>query len=337
MHNPWNINSLYDLQFFNCPSCIFKNQSKQDFVNHAYEIHPESIEYLKKLNDKSISDIEFPLDKHISEIKIEENFIIISFDNDSNDKDIAIENEKIREIQKNDSFCEIEAEESIKWAFGNGGPCIIDNQCNEESNQDFDDPLHIEKNNSNLQGPPWQTETTEITPSCDPKNNKRKRRSHFQKLTDSKPKRKKSIKRTKNDVLFTENQEIVSKMTAPKSTNKSSSRKKPVCHSPYTIEDGKWDGTKYYICEDFLFTISRTSKKTGQIWLRCKDHRKLKCPVTGTIEPGSSLVGLFNQNHNHTIEESNKAKIFTRRDCLKAAEDPKLNNKLSDAYYEIIR
>ena len=32
-----------------------------------------------------------------------------------------------------------------------------------------------------------------------------------------------------------------------------------------------------------------------------------------------------------------RAKIFTRRDCLKAAEDPKLNNKLSDAYYEIIR
>ena len=131
MHNPWNINSLYDLQYFNCPSCIFKNKSKQDFVNHAYEIHPESIEYLKKLNDKSILDIEFPLDEHISEIKIEENFINDSFDNYSNNKEIAIENEVIREIQKNDSFSEIEAEESI-----------IDNQCD----KDFEDPLHIEKN-----------------------------------------------------------------------------------------------------------------------------------------------------------------------------------------------
>ena len=35
--NPWNVKSLYDLQFFNCPSpfCIYKNSSKQEFVNHG--------------------------------------------------------------------------------------------------------------------------------------------------------------------------------------------------------------------------------------------------------------------------------------------------------------
>ena len=60
MENPWNIQSLYELQYFICPSCIFKNQSKQELVNHAYEFHPESIEYLMNLDDKSIIDLTFP-------------------------------------------------------------------------------------------------------------------------------------------------------------------------------------------------------------------------------------------------------------------------------------
>ena len=41
--NPWNIQSIYELQYFNCPTCVFKNQSKQTFINHAYEYHPDAI------------------------------------------------------------------------------------------------------------------------------------------------------------------------------------------------------------------------------------------------------------------------------------------------------
>ena len=51
MENPWNIQTIYELQYFNCPSCIFKNHSKQEFINHAYDIHPESIEDLKSIDD----------------------------------------------------------------------------------------------------------------------------------------------------------------------------------------------------------------------------------------------------------------------------------------------
>ena len=43
IENPWTIYSIYDLQYFICPTCEFKNQSKQDFINHVYEIHPEAI------------------------------------------------------------------------------------------------------------------------------------------------------------------------------------------------------------------------------------------------------------------------------------------------------
>ena len=60
MENPWNIQSLYELQYFNCPSCTFKNQSTQEIVNHAYELHPESIEYLMNISDESLTDVLLP-------------------------------------------------------------------------------------------------------------------------------------------------------------------------------------------------------------------------------------------------------------------------------------
>ena len=62
MENPWNIQSIYDLQYFNCPVCIFKNPSKQDIINHAYDYHPESIEHLMNINDNSLMDISLPWD-----------------------------------------------------------------------------------------------------------------------------------------------------------------------------------------------------------------------------------------------------------------------------------
>ena len=68
MENPWNIQTIYELQYFNCPSCIFKNHSKQKFINHAYNIHPESIEYLKNIDDKSLVDLLLPW--NIAENKI---------------------------------------------------------------------------------------------------------------------------------------------------------------------------------------------------------------------------------------------------------------------------
>ena len=72
MENPWNIHSIYELQYFNCPSCIFKKSSKQEFINHAYNFHPESIHYLIKINDNSLSDVFFPWSEISLKIKIED-------------------------------------------------------------------------------------------------------------------------------------------------------------------------------------------------------------------------------------------------------------------------
>ena len=65
--NPWNVDSLYDLQFFNCPSpfCIYKNNSKQEFVNHAFYFHPESEQYLRNLKDYSLNDVDIPLETKV--------------------------------------------------------------------------------------------------------------------------------------------------------------------------------------------------------------------------------------------------------------------------------
>ena len=72
MENPWNITSIYMFQYYNCPSCIFKNNSKQEFVNHACEFHPESIDYFIKINDNSLSDVTCPWNEISIQIKEEE-------------------------------------------------------------------------------------------------------------------------------------------------------------------------------------------------------------------------------------------------------------------------
>ena len=71
MQNPWNVRSIYELQYFNCPSCVFRISSKQEFIQHAYEYHPDAIEYLMKINDNSLSDIICPwieIKKELNEI-----------------------------------------------------------------------------------------------------------------------------------------------------------------------------------------------------------------------------------------------------------------------------
>ena len=73
VNNPWTIQSLYDLQYFNCPACFFKDNSKQTFVNHAYELHPEAIGSLKNIQDESMRDVTHPWTLK-EEVKNENNF-----------------------------------------------------------------------------------------------------------------------------------------------------------------------------------------------------------------------------------------------------------------------
>ena len=91
----WNVKSIYDFQYFNCPSCSSKKYaSKQDFVNHLGFNHPESIEYLKEISDGSLSNILQPWgDENVAinvKYKVEEesdNIEIDYFNNDVEQED----------------------------------------------------------------------------------------------------------------------------------------------------------------------------------------------------------------------------------------------------------
>ena len=84
--NPWNIQSIYDLQYYNCPECIYKINSKQEFINHAYSFHPESEDYLRNIKDGSISDIDLPID---SKFELKTDLDLSSYQ--SNNLDIKID------------------------------------------------------------------------------------------------------------------------------------------------------------------------------------------------------------------------------------------------------
>ena len=69
--NPWKVSAIEDFQFFCCPECDCRNHSKDDFLAHAFETHPDAKEALKDIfgiytvievkaekADDDISDIE---------------------------------------------------------------------------------------------------------------------------------------------------------------------------------------------------------------------------------------------------------------------------------------
>ena len=61
MENLWSFYSIYELQFFNCPSCNYKNKSKQEFVNHANGNHNfVNDQFLNEVSDDSLDDVDCP-------------------------------------------------------------------------------------------------------------------------------------------------------------------------------------------------------------------------------------------------------------------------------------
>lgn len=124
MESPWNIQSIYDLQYFICPACIYKINSKQEIITHAYEYHPESIDFLANICDNSLSDVVCPWNAPF--IKDEDpgcsNVSQIHFDplydpehsNDHDSKDCVDNSDNIstNDFESNELLTEIKIEES---------------------------------------------------------------------------------------------------------------------------------------------------------------------------------------------------------------------------------
>ena len=37
--NPWDVSSIFNFTYYCCPECDWKDQNKQNFVNHAFTYH----------------------------------------------------------------------------------------------------------------------------------------------------------------------------------------------------------------------------------------------------------------------------------------------------------
>ena len=65
-NNPWEVKSIYEYYFFNCPTCMYKHNIKQDFFDHILQFHPQSSDHLRKISDGSLSDIITPWEDTVS-------------------------------------------------------------------------------------------------------------------------------------------------------------------------------------------------------------------------------------------------------------------------------
>ena len=135
IENPWSIQSIYEFQYFNCPICQFKDQSKQDFVNHAFQDHPESIAYLLDVGDGSLDDVDFP-----TSIKDEGKTLApsegISFHEESktqeNEEKLDVEDFFEEQLEEPDFKCNVCLE------FFDGGQSLLDHVDSMHNNRTKD-------------------------------------------------------------------------------------------------------------------------------------------------------------------------------------------------------
>ena len=125
--NPWDVQSLFDFQFFNCPSCVFKVKSGQEFLDHAYQNHVESTNFLPNISDGSIEALECtwndikeePEEEEVEEIYLE---TAKEPDQEENEKKECSEPEKVLNSKPycqpcNSYFSSISALEKHKQIF----------------------------------------------------------------------------------------------------------------------------------------------------------------------------------------------------------------------------
>ena len=107
--NPWDVRSLYELQVYDCPECVFQDWSKQSFVDHAAKYHPDSVQYLSNINDDSLQDVVCPWLENTDEKKpfddpLQENHFCIEYkENEYNLEDPTFDPEHLQQIKIEES------------------------------------------------------------------------------------------------------------------------------------------------------------------------------------------------------------------------------------------
>ena len=126
-NNPWNVSSLYNFQFFNCPTCSFMTTLKQQFVDHAYLKHVECVEFLSRIQDGSLEGLDCPWNDYF----IKEEFDPLSQDQEY--QTIEVKNDSF----KDDDISESESDEEKK-----SEPCDL-YSSNIASKNNHDRSTHI--------------------------------------------------------------------------------------------------------------------------------------------------------------------------------------------------
>ena len=124
--NPWDIESIYVMQYFVCPSCTYKHISKQDFVCHAFDNHPESVNYLKNISDDSFNDILCPWDSN-------------DFKTEEIDENIDLNDHKIETSDNLNEIVMSPLNDSSKYSKEN------DYNIENTAEDNLEDPLEIPK------------------------------------------------------------------------------------------------------------------------------------------------------------------------------------------------
>ena len=59
--NPWNVGSVDEFSYFNCPECTFHSKTKSLFQDHAVKNHPlSSVLFGSATKVGSLSNINYP-------------------------------------------------------------------------------------------------------------------------------------------------------------------------------------------------------------------------------------------------------------------------------------
>ena len=61
MDNPWNVQSIQEFQFFNCPECDSQIKNLQDFIKHAVKDHEQAKDSLCMKSELSNTKIKMGL------------------------------------------------------------------------------------------------------------------------------------------------------------------------------------------------------------------------------------------------------------------------------------
>ena len=143
IENPWDVKSVYDYLFFNCPTCFYKSSLKQNFVNHSFHSHPESIDYFKKFTDNSLKDIILPSSTEVDKEETE-NFISVSIPKGEKQKQVNLSQSASLEpgtlIKCNkclETFLANQFEEHFKEAHENSGESEIMSIDNENNDNEY--------------------------------------------------------------------------------------------------------------------------------------------------------------------------------------------------------